>query len=174
MLHSVSRLEMLFGLHFLPFHFMDSKHPDCLQHTSFKTFQFKFLPPPPPLRSAQKHSNLQRPEFWYVTWLVMASLPPGQGKAWPLLQLFFPKWARLVLVLPSWLFTGAGSPQLRWNQEELLLLLFSPCKHLAVAIIMSLFKYLMQNLLMRSAAEITQHKLLIYSSLLKLSEANLN
>lgn len=32
-------------LHFLPFHFMDSKYPACLQQTSFKAFKF-LLPPP--------------------------------------------------------------------------------------------------------------------------------
>lgn len=69
---------------------MDSKYPACPQQTSFKMFQFKFLPPPP-LQRAQKHGNLQRREFCYVTWLVMASLPPGRGKAWPLLQLVFPE-----------------------------------------------------------------------------------
>lgn len=149
---------------------MDSKYPACLQQTSFKTFQFKFLPPPP-LQSVQNHGNLQLWEFCYVTWLVMASLPPGRGKAWPFRQLVF-------LSEPD-LFKSllAGCLQelaLHSCTERDLLLLFNPCKQLALAIIMSVFKYLMHNLFMHSTAEITQHKLLIYSSLLKLSQANLN
>lgn len=137
MLHSVSRLEVWLGLHFSPFHFMESSCPDCPQQTSFKTFRFKVL-----LSEARKSTaTCSCPEFW-----LRDLAGGGQPSSWPrrsLALLFFPERAGLVLVLSRRSFTGDGSPELHSNQEELLLL-FGPCKHPPVAIIMALFKYLMR------------------------------